>query len=87
MVNKTNQKFEEALKGLEKIVEKLERGDLPLEDAMEAFTEGIRLAQHCHKKLEEAENTVQMLLKNQEGSWVAAAFEPSPASEAKEPEE
>lgn len=69
MVRKKAEQFEEALKNLEKIVGKLERGDLPLEDSLTAFTEGIRLVQFCHKKLEEAESKVQMLLKNEQGGW------------------
>jgi len=56
--------FEESLKKLEKIVEKLERGSLPLEEAMEAFAEGVRLVNVCNQKLDEVENRVQMLVKD-----------------------
>lgn len=80
MAKKKSEQFEDALKNLEKIVEKLERGDLPLEDALTAFTEGIRLVQFCHKKLEEAENKVQTLLKDQQGEWSVAPFEPPAAT-------
>ena len=45
------------------------------EEAMECFSEGIRVAQFCHKKLEDAESRVQMLLKDQQGGWAAAPFE------------
>lgn len=75
MAKKKSDQFEDALKRLQEVVEKLERGDLPLEDAMECFSEGIRLAQFCHKKLEEAENKVQILLKDQQGGWAGAPFE------------
>jgi exodeoxyribonuclease VII small subunit len=75
MAKKKSDQFEDSLKRLQEVVEKLERGDLPLEEAMESFSEGIRLAQFCHKKLEEAENKVQMLLKDQQGGWVSAPFE------------
>lgn len=78
MAKKKSDQFEEALKKLQDIVEKLEKGDLPLEEAMQCFSEGIRLAQSCHQKLEEAENQVQVLLKDQQGGWAAAPFE-SPA--------
>jgi len=81
MVRKKAEQFEEALKNLEKIVEKLERGDLPLEDSLAAFTEGIRLVQFCHKKLEEAENKVQMLLKNEQGEWSGTPFDDAAAGE------
>jgi|MTBAKSStandDraft_1061840.scaffolds.fasta_scaffold284126_1 exodeoxyribonuclease VII small subunit len=77
MAKKKSEQFEDALKNLERIVDKLEKGDLPLEDALTAFTEGIRLVQFCQKKLEDAENKVQMLLKNQQGAWTSVPFEPS----------
>ncbi len=77
MAKKRSDQFEESLKKLQAIVEKLERGDLPLEEAMESFTEGMRLAQICHQKLEEAENKVQVLLKEQSGGWTTAPFEPA----------
>ena len=76
MSRKKSDLFEEALKKLQNIVEKLEKGDLPLEEAMECFSEGIKTAQFCHGKLEEAENKVQMLLKDQQGEWKSAPFEP-----------
>lgn len=56
-------KFEEALKRLEEIVGKMERGDLPLDDALLAFEEGIGLAKFCESKLAEAEGKVEKLLK------------------------
>ncbi|GLI33109.1 exodeoxyribonuclease VII small subunit [Desulforhabdus amnigena] len=84
MAKKKGEPFEEALKKLQMIVEKLEKGDLPLEEAMESFTEGIKLAQYCHQKLEEAENKVQMLLKDPEGSWSVVPFEPTTAKNSNE---
>ncbi|MCE5335462.1 MAG: exodeoxyribonuclease VII small subunit [Desulfobacteraceae bacterium] len=75
MVKKRSDQFEDALKKLQGIVEKMEKGDLPLEEAMEQFTEGMRLAQLCHNKLEEAETKVQMLLKEQQCGWVSVPFE------------
>ena len=80
MAKRKSDQFEEALKKLQEIVEKLEKGELPLEEAMESFSEGIRLAQLCHRKLEEAENKVQMLLKDQQGGWAAAPFEAAPSN-------
>lgn len=79
MVKKKSDQFEDALKKLQETVEKLEKGDLPLEEAMECFSEGMRLAHFCHKKLEEAESKVQMLLKDQQGGWASAPFEIPPA--------
>lgn len=76
MAKKKEEQFEEAIKRLQGIVEKMEKGDLPLEEAMESFSEGVRLVQYCHQKLEQAENRVQMLMKDQQGSWSATAFDP-----------
>ena len=84
MAKKKTEQFEEVIKRLQVIVEKMERGDLPLEEAMESFTEGIRLAQYCHQKLEEAESKVQMLLKDQQGEWTVTPFEPSSTSSSSE---
>jgi exodeoxyribonuclease VII small subunit len=79
VAKKKSEKFEDALKNLQTIVEKLERGDLPLEDAMESFTEGVRLVHFCHRKLEEAESKVRMLMKDQQGEWTEVDFEASAA--------
>jgi exodeoxyribonuclease VII small subunit len=78
---KKTEPFEDALKKLEKIVEKLERGSLPLEEAMEAFAEGVRLVKYCSQKLDEAENRVQMLVKSGPEEWTTAAFEAPSATE------
>lgn len=67
--------FEEAMKRLEEIVEKLEKGDLPLEEAMSAFGEGVGLVRFCHEKLEEAEKKVQMLVQGEDGRWITAPFD------------
>jgi len=81
MSKKKSESFEEALKKLQSLVERLERGDLPLEEAVESFTEGIRLVQFCQKKLEEAEKKIQVLMASQEGGWNAVPFEESSTSE------
>ncbi len=79
MATKKSDQFENALKKLQEIVEKLEKGDLPLEEAMECFSEGMRLAHFCHKKLEDADKKVRMLVRDQDGGWVPAPFETPPA--------
>ena len=48
------EKFEEALQKLEAIVAQMEEGDLPLEETLKAFEEGVRLARFCASKLDEA---------------------------------
>ena len=56
-------KFEECLDRLEKIVHELEKGDVPLDRALELFDEGMKLSGSCRKELEEAEGKVEILLK------------------------
>ena len=53
--------FETALKELESIVDKLERGDLPLEQSLELFERGVRLSRFCHARLEDAERRIEIL--------------------------
>ena len=60
-------KFEDALSTLESIVEKLERGELSLEESLAAFEEGIRLSRICSKRLEEAEKKIEILIKGEDG--------------------
>jgi exodeoxyribonuclease VII small subunit len=60
-------KFETALQRLEQIVQKLEKGDLPLEESLVLYEEGIRLSRHCHGKLEEAEGKIEVLMKDARG--------------------
>ncbi|NSW84928.1 MAG: exodeoxyribonuclease VII small subunit [Syntrophobacteraceae bacterium] len=81
MAKKKSDQFEDNLKKLQAIVEKLEQGDLPLDEALESFSEGIRLADMCRKKLEEAESKVQMLLQDQKNEWTTVPFEPSSQDE------
>ena len=59
--------FEEALQQLEEIVEKLEKGELALEESLKLYEEGIRLSRLCHVKLEEAEGKIEMLMKGAHG--------------------
>ena len=56
-------KFEECLQRLETIVAELEKGDVPLDRALELFDEGMKLSGSCRKELEEAEGKVEILLK------------------------
>jgi exodeoxyribonuclease VII small subunit len=67
-------KFEECLQRLEEVVNQLERGEVPLEQALKLFEEGVQLSGSCRKELEEAEGKVQILLK-QNGKLQAEPFE------------
>ena len=62
------QKFEDAMKALEEIVKRLESGDLPLEESLKIFEEGIALSRYCFNKLEEAEKRVSILIKDENGT-------------------
>jgi exodeoxyribonuclease VII small subunit len=55
--------FEHALSELEGLVERLERGDLPLEDALKTFERGVELTRHCQTSLKAAQQKVEILLK------------------------
>jgi len=68
-------KFEAAMARLEEIVAELEKGDVPLEQSLKLFEEGIRLSRICNKRLEEAERKVEILLKDKNGNVTAEPFE------------
>ncbi len=68
------EKFEEALQKLEAIVAQMEEGDLPLEETLKAFEEGVRLARFCASKLDEAERKVEKLMRDQAGKLQATSF-------------
>jgi exodeoxyribonuclease VII small subunit len=67
-------KFEDSLKQLETIVNQLEKGDLPLEESIKLFEEGIRLSSVCKEELDAAEGKVQVLLKQRDGSMKVEPF-------------
>ncbi|MCD8505885.1 MAG: exodeoxyribonuclease VII small subunit [Alkalibacterium thalassium] len=63
--------FDEAMKDLEGIVQKLEQGDVPLEEALDQFQEGISLSRYCKRIIEDAEKTVTRMV-NEDNSEDAA---------------
>lgn len=62
--------FEDALKELEALVEKMERGDLSLEESLQYFERGVTLTRLCQQALQEAEQKVEILLEKGEQSDV-----------------
>jgi exodeoxyribonuclease VII small subunit len=54
--------FEKKLSRLEEIVQKMERGDLALEDSLKFFEEGVKLSKECHQQLNEAEVKIKKLI-------------------------
>ena len=74
------EKFEEALNKLEKVVSRLEKGDIPLEESLKLFEEGVRLSRFCNQRLDEAERRVEILLKDKEGIVKPQRFDPPTSS-------
>lgn len=66
--------FEESLKKLETIVDQLEKGDLPLEESLKLFEDGVALSSICTKELDAAEGKVQLLIKQRDGSLKTETF-------------
>jgi exodeoxyribonuclease VII small subunit len=62
--------FEAAMRDLEEIVERLEHGDLPLEESLAAFERGVMLTRSCQAALKEAEQKVEILLRKAGGAQV-----------------
>ncbi|KPK88267.1 hypothetical protein AMJ80_11300 [bacterium SM23_31] len=63
------QKFEDALKRLEEIISNLEQGDIPLDETVKMFQEGITLAKLCKDKLQSAEKEIQKIIKDTNGEF------------------
>jgi len=61
--NSKGPEFEQALAELEALVERLEHGDLPLDEALKAFERGVALTRHCQAALQSAQQKVEILLK------------------------
>ncbi|MDP4180689.1 MAG: exodeoxyribonuclease VII small subunit [Bacillota bacterium] len=66
--------YEEAILELEAIVKKLERGELSLEESLEAFQNGIEITKYCNNKLDEMERKISILLENENGEIVEKRF-------------
>ena len=62
------------MKKLEKIVQELESGDLPLEKAIQKFEEGVQLSKFCSAKLDETEKKVTILMQDAEGNLSEEPF-------------
>jgi exodeoxyribonuclease VII small subunit len=67
--------FEASLEELEKIVQQMEAGELPLEKSLELFERGVGLSETCRKQLDEAETRIEILLKK------GKKMEPAPMPE------
>ena len=61
--------FEDSLQQLNEAVRRLEGGDLALDEALQAFEEGIRHSRDCNRLLQRAEERIEMILKNEHGEY------------------
>lgn len=62
-----NQNFEVSLAALEKIVRDLEAGELPLEESLKLFEDGVRLSRECEARLAQAERRIEILTRDADG--------------------
>lgn len=67
--------FEQAMDKLEKIVEQLDRGEVPLEEAIELFQQGMELSKLCGQKLDSVEKKIEVLIE-QDGQWSSKIVDP-----------
>ena len=68
-------RFEQALEELEAIVQRLEKGELPLEDSLAAFERGVGLVRQLSQRLAEVEQRVDVLLKSEAGKLLLRPLE------------
>ena len=73
--HENNKDFETSLKKLEKIVSDLENGELPLEESIKTFEEGVKLTKHCQNLLSKAEIKIQKLVEGKDGSIDLETFD------------
>ena len=75
MASRSNE-FEKAFKDLEEIVKKLEGEELPLDESLRLFEQGISLSRFCHQRLEEVEKKIELILADAKGQPRSEPFEP-----------
>jgi len=75
--------FEKSLDELEKIVRKLEDGDLPLEESLKLFENGVKLSRECRERLTAAERRIEILMKDADGNLSLSPLETDSLSHEK----
>jgi exodeoxyribonuclease VII small subunit len=68
--------FEKNFQELERIVHRLESEELPLDESLQLFEQGIRLSRFCHQRLEEVEKKIELILADAKGQPRVEPFEP-----------
>ncbi len=80
-------KFEDNLTALESVVERLERGDLSLEDSVKLFEEGVKLSGACKAELDGAEGKIQLLVEQGRKPMAVAEFDVEEETSAEDEDE
>jgi exodeoxyribonuclease VII small subunit len=70
------EKFEKSLERLQSVVRELEGGELPLEESLRKFEEGMSLAKGCQERLNQAEQRIEILVRADKDGVKTKAFEP-----------
>jgi exodeoxyribonuclease VII small subunit len=78
--------FEKSFQQLEKIVQRLESEELPLDESLQLFEEGIRLSRFCNQKLEEVEKKIELILADAKGQPRVEPFEEAELEELEDDE-
>lgn len=73
---RASNEFEKSFKQLEDIVRRLESEELPLDESLQLFEQGIRLSRFCHQRLEEVEKKIELILADAKGQPVLEPFDP-----------
>ena len=75
MATKRGNDFEKAFQQLEEIVKRLESEELPLDESLRLFEQGIGLSRFCHQRLEEVEKKIELILADAKGQPMTEPFE------------
>ena len=75
MAARKGNEFEKSFKQLEDIVRRLEAEELPLDESLQLFEQGIRLSRFCHQRLEEVEKKIELILADAKGQAVIEPFD------------
>jgi exodeoxyribonuclease VII small subunit len=81
-IMKEKRNFEDAMHELEEIVEKLENGELSLDESVEYFQKGVELSKYCSKRLDEIERKITVLIEDEKGNLKEEPFDLGKVSEA-----
>ncbi len=84
-MNGKSKSFEASLGELEKIVRKLEDGDLSLEESLKLFEDGVKLSRECQERLNQSERRIEILLKDAGGNLTLQNLSSEDLSEERQP--